>query len=672
MSTRLRARLTGTAARRARLEPASLLGVEHEYTLRDANGPVDFRRLLHRLPVDGRRLDPGDPNAYRCTWGGALTCDGPEAEVASPPVPGVPGFTGLVDAWTRHARRELERLLPAGVEASGYSTHLSAALADRRADRVARRYARTYAPGLMLLVDRRESPGLLVRPRPGRVELGGEYVAGLWLRAATAYVAGSTRAAVAGHFPPRLSGRIEPAVERYGWYVDRRAFGEDLYAHGRGTRLRRVSRGHLFAQDQLEAGWELARDALRDVARPADLCDVDRLVAGDLPLPLETDEQMLDAPPVASLDDTTGRILEPRARPGYLVRAELATWDFVVFALQSAARTGYLCIPRNWLHEFFDELERGELDDDVRAFLAAPPTGRVLASTAQTSEPGFFDRVGPPSGLLPAERDPVTGRPGGGGAGPGGRRGKQRSERAPRPRPRWLVAAGAATVVVIIAIVIALALGSSGGSGKGSPAAGASSGRATANGAGSRPVGPNFRPFGTASVTIAYTQDGVYRITQAMTVTPTNVRPGDTVQVTTHTTSTGPNWVRTANGAYQLSCQEIPHANFSDSSTSTTFLVPSGGSGAAMVSGFSQGGTPAGSVRVDTLLAPGTFQSQPQGCTKTATSDETARLNVPPGIQPGTFTLLPTWGIFSEFPGEHDVLEYDNGAYPSITVVRTR
>ena len=67
--------------------PAGLLVLEHEYRLARNGDAVDFRALIHDLPVPGRRIDPGDSYAYRCTSGLALTCDDGEAEVACPPVP---------------------------------------------------------------------------------------------------------------------------------------------------------------------------------------------------------------------------------------------------------------------------------------------------------------------------------------------------------------------------------------------------------------------------------------------------------------------------------------------------------------------------------------------------------------------------------------------------------
>ena len=262
-------RLTGrVTTNRSPLRPvtAGLLGVEHEFRLRDARGPVDFRDLIHRLPIDGARLDPSDPNAYRCRWGGALTCDAAEAEIASPPVALAPGFTGVLDECTRFGRHELAGLVGHHGILDGYSTHVNVAIANGSGDREARVFVRRFAPALMLLMDRVSSPGLLVRPRPGRLEFGGDYVSGLHLRAVSAFAAGSVRAiGDSRELPPRVHGRAVPAVERFGTYVDRSAFGDDLYRQGRATMLRRFGGGTITAQEHLEVAC--GRGPVRDRAR---------------------------------------------------------------------------------------------------------------------------------------------------------------------------------------------------------------------------------------------------------------------------------------------------------------------------------------------------------------------------------------------------------------------
>lgn len=476
----------------------ALVGVEQEFRILLGPEPIDFRWVLDRLPVRGRRLDPADPLAYRCPWGGTLTADGPDAEVAIPPVAVEPGFGGHVQAWAALARAELTAVLPSDLRAEGYSTHLSVSAEDRVNERACRLMARRFAPALMLLTQRSESPGLLVRPRPGRLELGVEFVDGPALRAAAVLVAGAAAvclAAASGDrrarrlLPPRLRVRLQPAVRRHGLYVDRTAFGPDLAADGRHAILRTRLGRRVTAQRHLEAAWAAARAWLGPKGSREDLDLVEGLVDGSLALPAEglVDDPVLSAPPGREIGPGPfGRGLLPHVRPGLEVTAEVVTWDFVVFALRGSGRVAYACIPRPSLDRFLGALERGRLDRALAQHLAAPARGDVLASREQTRRPGLYDRMGDPGDLLAPERAP-------GGAGSAGglgrRRGKRdrdesRQEGQPEPgdRPRQpgdhprparargprrpiqaMVVGGVAGVAVIAAVVAFIVLGGGGG-----------------------------------------------------------------------------------------------------------------------------------------------------------------------------------------------------------------
>ena len=197
---------------------------------------------------------------------------------------GRPSPFRFADSWPG-ARRQHAR--------SWRSAHFSAAMPARLNDPVCRLYAQTFAADLMLLMDRADSPGLLVRPRPGRTELCGDFVGGQPLPAAAAFVAGTTRACAAavrrrsarGQLPPRLDVRLARAVHRYGWYVDRSAFGTDLHAASRGALLPRASGGTISAQSHLELAWAAARQALADDAAAPDMQAAEAMVTGSLPRP---------------------------------------------------------------------------------------------------------------------------------------------------------------------------------------------------------------------------------------------------------------------------------------------------------------------------------------------------------------------------------------------------
>jgi plastocyanin len=389
---------------------ASLLGLEHEYRVRRDGEPVDFRDLIHSLAVPGRRLDPGDDNAYRCTSGLALTCDDEEAEVASPPVPLAPNFTAALDGWARAGHGLLERILPPGSVPEGYSTHLSAAVPDAEAEVVAERFARTFAPALMLVADRPGSHGIFLRPRPSRFEACGEYVIGERLQAAAALFAGGTRACSSGgwELPPELTVATVPASGRCGLELDSRvAFGSGFYAGGRRSLLPLAAGGTIAAQDHLELAWQAARAALGVHAGPEDLDTVERILAGSSPLGVETtadgDFQCgLWPPPPAS---PYGGLLARRSRPGYGVTPLLATWSYTVFSLANAAREGYACVPRRHLPRFLALLDGGMLDTVLGSYLHAAPSGLVLGDFDQTEEPGLWDEIGVPTDLLPRERE---------------------------------------------------------------------------------------------------------------------------------------------------------------------------------------------------------------------------------------------------------------------------
>jgi hypothetical protein len=467
--------------------PGGLLGLELEFSVRSGRGgPVHFGSLIHRLKLDGTALDPGDPNAYRCSWGGVITSDGAEAEIATPPVRTRPGFTARLQGWARSGEAELRRAVPRGTGLDGYSAHVSAAMPARLNDRVCRLYAQTFAADLMLLMNRIDSPGLLVRPRPGRTELCGEFTEREPLAAAAAFVAGSTKACAAAvrrqsgrtALPPRLDVRLAPAVHRYGWYVDRAAFGTDLHAAGRRALLPRASGGTIRAQSHLELAWLAAREALADDAGASDLCAADAMVAGSLPLPAEQSRPD-DAPgswrdggvpfPAegAVVPDTSS--LRMHSRPGYTLHPVAATWDFTVFETIGPARSAYACIPRDSLPAFAAALEEGALDETIAAYLATDTRRRMLSASRQTTRPGLYDRMGDPAQLLAPERDPQTGRRDSGGHGTkqalvrtGKRNSRQQQEQAaPTKAHRFIVRAAAiaaAAVVVVAAAGVARAL----------------------------------------------------------------------------------------------------------------------------------------------------------------------------------------------------------------------
>jgi hypothetical protein len=410
--------------------PGGLIGLEHEYVVRDPDGVVDFRKLVRDIPLGGRRLDPGDINAQRCMWGGVVTADGTEAEVALAPIRTKPGFISRLQRNALRAREELRSALPRGLDLTGYSTHLSFAMPRAINEAAARLFLSTFAPGVMLLADRTDSPGLLVRPRPGRLELAFEYVDGAQLRGVAAYATGAAMATAAAvsrrtgqPLPPMVRAFGVPTGDRYGWGLTREAFGPDLLEGGRGALLR-GKRGRIGAQEQLEASWDIARAALAGSVSPQDVADADALVAGRSRLPSEGVLTMTSANAMGAIASWPprspyGEVLRPRERPGFTITAEVATWDTTVFAVSGHFRRAYASVPRASLPRFLRSVDTGRLDGVLSDYLEARPEGRRLASWSDAVRPGLFDALGPATLLVATETIPSfsglmtsTGRPG--------------------------------------------------------------------------------------------------------------------------------------------------------------------------------------------------------------------------------------------------------------------
>jgi hypothetical protein len=399
--------------------PGELIGLEHEFVVRSPDRVVDFRELIGDLPLDGRRLDPGDRNAYRCGWGGVVTADGFEAEVAIAPVRRAPGFVARLERDAIVAREALRRALPSGLRLDGYSTHLSLSMPAAMNAAACRLFLSTFAPGMMLLADRIDSPGLLVRPRPGRMELATEYVGGAQLRAVTAFAAGAAAATAdalrigrPAQLPPTIRARAVPTSDRFGWGLARDAFGEDLLRGGREAVLTRERGGTIRAQEHLERAWAAARAALGRGAAPADLEAADRAVGGLAPLPFELGADALagtagdgarSGPVGRIVRSPFGDILQARRRPAFTVSAEIATWDTTVFAIAGPWRRAYASVPRASLRRFLGSLDRGDLDRVLQEYLDAPAEGRLLATWSQAVQPGLYDAVAPTARLLATE-----------------------------------------------------------------------------------------------------------------------------------------------------------------------------------------------------------------------------------------------------------------------------
>jgi hypothetical protein len=443
-------------------------GLEHEFTIWAGAEQQDFRTLVHTRTWDGICIDPGDPNAYRCSWGGVVTADGREAEVVTPPMAMTPGFSERLIRTAATGRAVLAEQLPE-LRLDGYSTHLSFEVPDRRVPRVARRFAQHFAPALMLLLERHDSRGVLIRPRRDRLELCGEFLSGPQLQAAIVFAAGAAQACASRRgLPPRLRVKLAPSVHRFGTFVRRDAFRTDLYAEGRAAVLRTRSGRRMTAQEHLEEAWRVARPHAARIATEAELTIVDRVVAGDAPLAVEREPGSGPIAPsrvgTESGDSQSARLIRPRVRGQVTVTPHLSTWDATAFTLEAGRARAVVVVTRAELEGFLDALDSARLDRWLERVTASASQLPVLDQVADPAQPGVYSGVKSPSALIRGERDPLTGRIGG---GRGGRDHKRRNDDRPRRRPRVRrpVLVGAA-VLAVVAAIAGVAVAAGGGSDK--------------------------------------------------------------------------------------------------------------------------------------------------------------------------------------------------------------
>lgn len=396
--------------RRPSRPPQRRIGVEHEYAVANRDGPVDFRSVIHELSVPGWRIDPGDIHAYRLPSGLKITCDGPEAEIATPPIDMAAGAVSDMVSWTHAGWLALRTVTHDEFRLTGVSTHISVSVDNDLARTAAGLFSRTFASPLMLLMDRSDSPGLLIRPRHGRLEFAGEFATDEHLVAATALAAGGSivceRAAQSywarSQLPPPIRTAVAPAVDRYGWYVDRTAFGVDLYREGRHTTLRRELVGRISAQRHLAAAWSSARRALGNLLDTGERDVVDRLVSGADALPVESSHR--PSAPRGRASVAPGGIGPRVVTAGDLELVPVAaTWDFVVFAPRD--HRAFVSVPTAELGRLEDRLRTGSLATEISTMRRAAD-GPELVRHTDALALAVWKRCRITSALAPPERGP--------------------------------------------------------------------------------------------------------------------------------------------------------------------------------------------------------------------------------------------------------------------------
>lgn len=451
-------------------------GIEQELVVRRGIEVVDFAAFARTHALPGIRVDPDDPHAHRQATGGVITVDGAEAEIATEPQPLGPNFTVGLSTSLQCLRSGLDAVLTDAGEmsAQGVSTHLNVEIKDSIVVDAARRFAARHSAAMMLLLDRVTSPGLLVRPRRGRLELGGEYAVGKQLTAATVFAAAAALDCERSrHVKLRSQPTLQQARARFGWYVDRNSFGPDLYRDGRSARL-----GRLTGQDLLDWSWSRSRPQVERLVAEHELRAVDDVVAGRHPLPCEQPDVEKDnsaATKIQATNLTVERVLGP-----VTVRPVLASWDHVAFAVTGGSGVRYVAMPEASVVEWLSAFESGQLTGWCLHLLNQPAARLpVLVNADDVGAGRAFGAIANGVTLSPQERQPFTGRLSSGPPG-GARRHKhdEHSSRESVPSARstpsrwgwWAAVASAAAVVALIAGAFALFhRGSSGDRAGGAP-----------------------------------------------------------------------------------------------------------------------------------------------------------------------------------------------------------
>lgn len=372
------------------------VGVEHELRLWAGPAQLDFRQVLPAVADGLRALDPGDPRARRLPSGVVLTADGREAELATPPVRWDAPAPRLLDVLLASERGELAERAAGVADAdriTGFSTHVNLSVPDERVVEIGRRFVRHCGLATALVAEPASSSGLLVRPRRGRLEIGGEYAEGDHLVALVTFVGSAVAALLADAPQPDLPAPVTvPAREKFGWYLPVEGPYADL-VHGRvpGTNL-------------LATAWDWARPwCVRDGVDPE---PVDRLVEG-ASLRLEDPAESADActirrhgdVPALPVSDTGPR----RVAGGIEAETLWLTWGHVVWAFTDGDRRAYAVLRVDDEGDFLTRLDQGAHDDLVRRELSRRLGRRRLVVHADIDRRVWWHEVRP-GALVPAER----------------------------------------------------------------------------------------------------------------------------------------------------------------------------------------------------------------------------------------------------------------------------
>lgn len=434
--------------------PEPFLGVEQEHDLFDGKRRLDFQSLFASTAIRSPSIRfRNSDDAAILDAGYVLACDGWEAELATAPILGLgDGCLTLAREVLRCRTHMLDLLHGVGVpEIHGYSTHINISVPPGREAELANALARSLGPALILMIESRESPGLFLRPRRGRLEIGGEYIdEERQLAAACLFLTGAVHAylnrpAIWRQFPTITLKRWEEATLRPGIFLPHAAYGESVYAKGRAARVELDDGRTTTAGDLLASGVELALEGLEgQISEMA--ANVLRSIVqetGSLQIEQEGDPGRISpatgpipmAPEAALLEMLGNPEVDRSVAPRFV------DWEGAAFSWESPAGVPLIIgVPWQQLEAFFGIVRA----DGVPGFVASLGPGQAELNTLDQFQRGSAQTYG---GLDMAAlgREAQIGKQGGG---------KRRVAPIPVPHAtrRWLVPLiiGLTTVVIIL------------------------------------------------------------------------------------------------------------------------------------------------------------------------------------------------------------------------------
>ncbi len=284
----------------------------------------------------------------------------------------------------------------------GYSTHVSISIPRGRERETAEAFAVTVGPALILLMESRQSPGLLLRTRRGRLELGSEYVDDEGqLTAAMTFLTGAVHAYLCNPgnwalFPRLRLKHWEEADIRPGIYLPPDAYGESIHESGGGARLETEDGKALTAGQILQLGTDVVAKELKGLVNPQVLETLLRFARRERLLQIEGhgDPAHIAAhavhPPAPEANTLRTLVRAPRLH----LQARFVDWEGAAFGWHDSGRAVILGVPWANLPALFTAARNDDISNLVSRLGSPRPH---LNSLDQLGSTQVFQQLDPTS-----------------------------------------------------------------------------------------------------------------------------------------------------------------------------------------------------------------------------------------------------------------------------------